>query len=281
MADRSARLITKRTSVPSKIPTGTTSFETNFIRSGELASNLADKKLFGFDGTTVFEYGTNSFLNITGGTVSGNLEVTGNFSASTIFSGDTDLYNIFSTTDFYVTGGTASSGGTLALNRNDAMSVIITGLASSDQIISQDSILDIYQTGTTATSGTAYKDIIWDSEAIVGADYSYSGAEITILSDGYYEVVYTLSIDILSGSRKTSRNRLILDSGGGYNEITRTATYGYHRNSSSGKMSLTKNIKQQFTAGDKIKAQISRNSGNGNLTTIAGDSNITITKLAI
>ena len=98
MADRQARLITKRTSVPGKIPTGTTGSETNLIQSGELASNLSDKKLYGYDGTDVFEYGSNSFLGLTGGTITGDTRVIGSFSASTIFSGNTDLYNIFSTT---------------------------------------------------------------------------------------------------------------------------------------------------------------------------------------
>lgn len=281
MANRSARLITKRTSVPGKVPTGTTGNELNFIKAGELASNLADRSLWGYDGTDVFEYGSNSFLGLSGGTVDGDLFVNGNLSASTIISGSTDLYNIFSTTDYFVTGGTADSGGTLTLQRNDAHSVIITGLASSEQIITQDSVLDVYQTGTTTTSGGAYADIVWDSDSIVGADYSYTGAEITILNDGLYEIVYSISVDVDSGGRKTSRNRLVLDEGGGYNEIPRTATYGYHRNKSSGTMSLNKNIKQEFSAGDKIKAQVSRDSGSGNLITVAGDSNITITKLAI
>jgi len=78
MAERQARLITKRTSVPGKIPTGTTGSEASFIRSGELASNLADKKLWGYDGVDVFEYGSESFLGLTGGTINGDLFVTGN-----------------------------------------------------------------------------------------------------------------------------------------------------------------------------------------------------------
>ena len=95
MADRIVRLITKRTSVPGKIPTGTTGTELNFIKSGELASNLIDRKLYSFDGSEVFEYGTNSFLGLTGGTISGNTLVTGNLSASTIYSGSANLYEIF------------------------------------------------------------------------------------------------------------------------------------------------------------------------------------------
>ena len=97
MADRNVRLITKRTSVPGKIPTGTTGSETNFISQGELASNLVDKKLFSYDGSNVFEFGVNSFLGLTGGTITGNLKVTGNLSGSVLYSGSTNLYDIFVT----------------------------------------------------------------------------------------------------------------------------------------------------------------------------------------
>ncbi len=129
MANRDARLITKRTSVPGKIPTGTTGSESNLIQSGELASNLSDKKLFGFDGTDVFEYGTNSFLGLTGGTISGDLYVNSNLSASTFFSGSTDLDTIIrniannSDDNTFVTGSTLSADTTLILSRNDGVDV--------------------------------------------------------------------------------------------------------------------------------------------------------------
>jgi len=217
-----------------------------------------------------------------GGTVNGATIFTNGLTATTIsastFYGDGS--NLTGIDDFFVTGGTVSSGGTLTLTRNDSNDVIITGLTSSDQIITNDSIIDVYQTGSTTTTG-AYVDVVWDSDSIVGSDFSYTGSEITILNDGYYEIVYSLSIEATGGGRKTSRNIIVLDTGGGYNEIQRTATYGYHRNTASGQMSVGKNVKQQFSAGDKIKVQISVFSGSGTIGTISGDSNITITKLAV
>lgn len=117
MADRDVRLITKRTSVPGKIPTGTTGSELNLIKQGELASNLADKKLFSYDGSNIFEFGANSFLSLTGGTLNGNLTITGSssfqaLSATTFISGSTNLYDIFSVANsspyrtFILTAGT-------------------------------------------------------------------------------------------------------------------------------------------------------------------------------
>lgn len=97
MADRSARIITKQTAVPGRIPTGTTGYEDNFIRQGEVAQNTSDKKIFGFNGSNVFEFGINSFVYLTGGTISGNLITSGNLSAGTLYSGSTNLYDIFAT----------------------------------------------------------------------------------------------------------------------------------------------------------------------------------------
>jgi hypothetical protein len=106
MADRDVRLITKRTSVSGKIPTGTTGTELNFIKQGELASNLSDKKLFSYDGSNVFEFGSSSFFSLTGGTISGNTRVTGNLSAGTIYSGSTNLYDIFIPNGFPISAST-------------------------------------------------------------------------------------------------------------------------------------------------------------------------------
>ena len=65
-------IIPKKSAVSGKVPTGTT--------AGEIFSNLTDKKLWGYDGVNIFEYGSNTFLNLTGGTLSGNLQIAGGFS---------------------------------------------------------------------------------------------------------------------------------------------------------------------------------------------------------
>ena len=114
MADRDVRLITKRTSVPGKIPTGTTGSELNLIKQGELASNLADKKLFSYDGSNIFEFGVNSFLSLTGGTITGNTRIIGTLSADTFISGSTNLYDIFLTSGD-LSGTTVSPGSNISV----------------------------------------------------------------------------------------------------------------------------------------------------------------------
>ena len=95
MAEKNARVITKQTSVPGKIPSGTTGNESNLIRQGELAINTSDKALYSFDGTNVFEIGEGRFFRVTGGTITGDVNVVGNLTATTLYSGGTDLSNIF------------------------------------------------------------------------------------------------------------------------------------------------------------------------------------------
>lgn len=108
-------IVPKKSSVSGKIPTGTT--------AGEIFSNLTDRKLWGYDGANIFEYGSSTFLGLTGGTVGGDIQISGGFSATTISgdtlnSGSTNLYSIFSQTDTITrvqpgsnitTGGTANA----------------------------------------------------------------------------------------------------------------------------------------------------------------------------
>lgn len=93
----SDRFTLKRTSVPGRIPTGTTGNEDSFIKQGELAINTADKKLFSFDGSNTFEVGSNSYLGLSGGTINGDLSAN-SISAATIYSGGTNLYNVIKST---------------------------------------------------------------------------------------------------------------------------------------------------------------------------------------
>ena len=112
MAERPVRIITKRTAVPGKIPTGTTGTELNLIKAGELASNLADKKLFSYDGSNIFEFGSKSFLGLTGGTVSGETTFQSGITVNTI--SDTSYI------DFNTSPSVPSpTGGTLYYDSNE------------------------------------------------------------------------------------------------------------------------------------------------------------------
>lgn len=115
---RLVRIIPKKTTVSGKIPSGTTGNDLSLLRFGEIGSNLTDYKLWGYNGTNVFEYGSKSYLGLSGGTISGNTNFIGNLSASTIFSGGTNLETIInnaiaaSTHTFVQPGANIQTGGT-------------------------------------------------------------------------------------------------------------------------------------------------------------------------
>lgn len=159
--NRSARLITKRTSVPGKIPTGTTGNEGNFIQSGELASNLADHSLWGYDGTDVFEYGSNSFLGLTGGIITGDTRVVGNFSADTFFSGSTNVETIIRnliTSDVHtfvqpgsniITGGTPQSPIISTVDSPSFNNILFSGTANGGDIFATNLSASTFYSGST------------------------------------------------------------------------------------------------------------------------------------
>lgn len=116
MSTKNTRFLPKRTAVPGRIPTGTTGEESSFIKQGELAVNTVDKKIFSFDGLNIFEFGANSYLNLSGGTIDGNFTASGNtslqtVSATTIIFGSTNLYNIFQ--QLKITGTTLTTNATV------------------------------------------------------------------------------------------------------------------------------------------------------------------------
>jgi hypothetical protein len=129
MAIRNNTFILKRSNVVNKFPA------LSGLTLGELALNTADVKLYslytgGLTGATeVREIGWNR-LSVSGGTLYGNLNVLGSVSATTFYGNGSNLTGI---NDYYVTGGTYSSG-ILTLNRQNG-SVTVTGLLSADTFV--------------------------------------------------------------------------------------------------------------------------------------------------
>ncbi|CAG7581576.1 MAG: hypothetical protein SLAVMIC_00910 [uncultured marine phage] len=174
---------------------------------------------------------------------------------------------------------TPSTGSRLVYDGTDW--VPQTGAFTSDEL------LDIYPSSslTISSSGggnpTTYVDILWGNQVIVGSFFTQTGtsSDITVNGDGYYEVNYSLSIDVNNNNRSTSESRLMLDTGGGFTEVSRSLGYGYHRTSSNGEQTITKSLKLNLSDGDILKIQSRRLSGSGNLVTIDNGCNITMTKL--
>ena len=89
-----------------------------------LSKNEAELLTTGVDSSSIHNHDS-LYLSLGGGTVSGQTNFTSglysnSLSGDTIFSGGTDLYNIFSTRDYFTTGSTFDSNTKIAtFNRND------------------------------------------------------------------------------------------------------------------------------------------------------------------
>lgn len=188
MSERNVRIITKKTSTPGKIPTGTTGNELNLIREGELAANLADRKLFSYDGSSIFEFGSNSFLYLTGGTISGSLSV-GSFSASSIYSGSTNLYDIFA-----LVGSVGGQSTYVQPGINT-----YTGGTSQFPTINVSAATLTYLSATTISGGTIYSGStnLYDIFALVGT-VGGSGATTYVQPGSNIQTGGTASSPIIS-----------------------------------------------------------------------------------
>jgi hypothetical protein len=147
-------------------------------------------------------------------------------------------------------------------------------------ILENQFLLDIYQSGTTTLNETTYTSIPWDAQIIVGSNYTHTigNSNIRIESTGTYQITYSISIDISSNNRTISRARLSLNG----IEIPRSGGFGYHRTSAHGENTISKTIIVPMVITDVITLDAIKYTtpgGSNILSTISNDSNITITKL--
>jgi hypothetical protein len=147
--------------------------------------------------------------------------------------------------------------------------------------LSRANLFEVFEAGTTQATSITYVSVPWDTTVLLGSDYSYAGANITFNTDGIYEITYGLNIVAdTNNQRRQTRSRLQLDTGAGYSgEVARASAYGYHRTSLQGLDTLTKTVKLDLSSGDRIRIQFNVVNGVNTCSTVANESNITITRL--
>ena len=247
---------------------------------------------------TIFDNGGSSFPatidQVSGLTVNGTLSAT-TLDGNTILSGGTNLLTIIDDRDTFVTGTTFGSNQSITTRNDDTDILKISGGTNvtlsnpaSNQIkidvplLQNQFLLDIYQSGTTELNETTYTSIDWDAQAILGSNYSHTpgGTNITINSTGTYQITYSISIGATNtfNQRMISRSRLSV---GGV-EIPRSGGFSYHRTTAQDEGTTSKTIITSLNDTDVITLDAIKFTSPGSsneLSTIAGDSNITITKL--
>lgn len=175
-------IVPKKSAVPGKIPTGTT--------LGEIFSNLSDRKLWGYDGSNMFEYGSNSFLALTGGTVTGDTRIIGSLSSDTIYVTE------------YIQFSTGNTGTTIVEGRmawDEGNGTVSVGMHNNDVVLQLGQETHYYiknQSGATIENGRVVR-----ADGTLGASGRILGKYM--IADGSIEAKYTLGVctaDILNGA---------------------------------------------------------------------------------
>lgn len=172
----------KRTSVSGRTPNTTNSSNTSFIDAGELAVNLADRKLFSSNGVAAFEVGSNlSSLSVTGTTTLSAISANGTL-------GDPGQVLASNGSTVYWTAQTGGAGGvqlstyTYTINAN---TTVITGLDDSSQLLSYTANLEsVYVNGVKIVSGVDYAAT--NASAITLTSNAVSGDVVQIVAATSY-----------------------------------------------------------------------------------------------
>lgn len=193
------KLQIKRTTVSGRTANTTNSSNSSFIDKGELAFNLADRKLYSSDtANAIFEVGANlSSLNVTGTVAAGNTTITGFANVSSalqvatsfyVFSnGNVGVANSIPTDKLSVTGNVYVSGELLANMQmvsigNTTANVVISGtqalLSNASIVINTGTITA--QTIYNTTVGATNRDLFIDDTGLLGYVASIQAAKTNI-----------------------------------------------------------------------------------------------------
>ena len=194
----------------------------------------------------------------------------------------TSTFPKLSATDFELSGlfldsnGNAGGAGQVLQSTGSGVQWVATstfGFASSTNMFyAFDSVGNI-----NIISG--WTDITLDTEVREDSNYTHGtdSAEITFNQDGWYEVSYNISTDVISGAdRSTSASKLQENVGAGYIDIPGSRGEMYNRISNKGSTNASVKILREFESGDKIKLVASRTSGSDNIQTKPDSAGITI-----
>ena len=149
---------------------------------------------------------SNEFLYLTGGTVAGNVFVNGNLSATTIYSGSTnlgDLINAAITGDTIVAGGTninvSDDGGTPKTYTVNLDSDIVVSTVSADTVTAT----TIYTSGISGMSPVSIEGTVFDGGNMsVGLDTPAYDTRLTIKGGGTGDTTKSLELQNSDGTTR-------------------------------------------------------------------------------
>lgn len=133
---------------------------------------------------------------------------------------------------------------------------------------------EVYDTSAQALTG-ADAIIVMNTEESANAEFTLAAGRITVNFDGRIKISISVSADSTSSTRSVSRSTIHINGVA----VTRGFTNGYHRITTAGENTATKQILTNITDGDIVDVRSRILSGSG-VTTIANGSNILIERIA-
>ncbi|MBD3363122.1 hypothetical protein GF362_05360 [Candidatus Dojkabacteria bacterium] len=120
-----------------------------------------------------------------------------------------------------------------------------------------------------------------DTERQSNSNYTLANDEVTVNSDGLYEVTFDFGIDQTGGNTETNGAVwLQVDTGTGFSDVDASTCYVYSEDGNNGENSCGRTVVLDLNSGDDIRLQAIRESGGqGVLTTISGGTSLTIQKV--
>lgn len=167
----------------------------------------------------------------------------------------------------------------------------ITGLASCDIVYTdadgnltcgndQGAAFDVYDNAGgqsfTTTPITVNLDTIRRSQS----NYTLGATDdVTVSSDGTYEMTYNCSVDVTTNARTNGRCWLERNTGAGFTEIDGSRCYTYNRTTTNGESSCSRTIISEMASGELVRLRAVREDGTGTLITIPDASSLTMKKI--
>lgn len=210
-------------------------------------------------GTNTYTGGTadTPTVNVSGLTID-NLTVSGatdlnTVSATTYYSGSTDLSNLFQA---------AGGGG--------------GGLTS-------DNLFEVYQSGTSITvSSISYVDHTWDALRRKGSDFGHTlgQATVTAQTTGTYEIAYSVSfLQNTNNARASLVTRVELDTGSGFAAVPGSNCYQFAGDDDTHYGNNSKIVTLNLSSGDVIQISTAEITGTGSLDSVNNGCNLYIKRI--
>ena len=136
-----------------------------------------------------------------------------------------------------------------------------------------------YDSAGGATIGTSFATINLDA-TLDNSDPSVVDVAsdiVTVQEDGYYEISYSVTAELASGTRSGFNAKLQLDTGSGFNDVAGSQSYHYGRVTTETQGTSSATVILDLSAGDDLRIQ-----GQGtseSFTTIANATNLTISSV--